>query len=123
MSLINVKDLTFSYDGSNEIIIQNVSFQIDTNWHLGFTGQLWRGNGLEISYVNQDTSGLQGKLGDLATRSGISESLFLAMLAKLDVPKNQMDKDMASLSAGQKNKVLLQGRFVSLPICTFGTSP
>lgn len=71
------------------------------------TGGLWRGNGLRISYVNQDTSGLSGKLSDFARDSGIDESLFLAMLAKLDVPKAQMEKDMSSLSAGQKKKVLL----------------
>ena len=29
------------------------------------------------------------------------------MLAKLDVPKTQMEKDMSQLSAGQKKKVLL----------------
>ena len=29
------------------------------------------------------------------------------MLAKLDVPRQQMEKDMSSLSAGQKKKVLL----------------
>ena len=71
------------------------------------TGELWRGNGLKISYVNQDTSGLCGKLTDFARDSGIDESLFLAMLAKLDVPKAQMEKDMSNLSAGQKKKVLL----------------
>ena len=71
------------------------------------TGEVWRGNGLTISYVSQDTSGLRGKLSDFARESGIDESLFLAMLAKLDVPKAQMEKDMSSLSAGQKKKVLL----------------
>ena len=71
------------------------------------TGEVWRGNGLKISYVSQDTSGLRGKLSDFARESGIDESLFLAMLAKLDVPKVQMEKDMSSLSAGQKKKVLL----------------
>ena len=74
---------------------------------IPYTGQLWLGNGLKISYVNQDTSGLRGKLSDFARNAGIDESLFLAMLAKLDVPKNQMEKDMSSLSAGQKKKVLL----------------
>ena len=29
------------------------------------------------------------------------------MLAKLDIPKAQMDKDLSALSAGQKKKVLL----------------
>jgi lincosamide and streptogramin A transport system ATP-binding/permease protein len=37
----------------------------------------------------------------------VDESLFLAMLAKLDVSKEQMEKDMSALSAGQKKKVLL----------------
>ena len=74
---------------------------------IPYAGQLWLGNGLKISYVNQDTSGLRGKLSDFARNAGIDESLFLAMLAKLDVPKNQMEKDMSSLSAGQKKKVLL----------------
>lgn len=71
------------------------------------TGEVWRGNGLKISYVAQDTSGLRGRLADFAKDSGIEESLFLAMLAKLDVPKSQMEKDMSALSAGQKKKVLL----------------
>ena len=71
------------------------------------TGEVWRGNGLKISYVSQDTSSLRGKLTDFARDSGIDESLFLAMLAKLDVPKAQMEKDMSALSAGQKKKVLL----------------
>ena len=74
---------------------------------IPYAGQLWLGNGLKISYVNQDTSGLRGKLSDFARNAGIDESLFLAMLAKLDVPKAQMEKDMSSLSAGQKKKVLL----------------
>lgn len=71
------------------------------------TGEVWIGNGLKISYVSQDTSALQGRLSDLAREHGIDESLFLAVLAKLDVPKPQMEKDLSALSAGQKKKVLL----------------
>ena len=74
---------------------------------IPYMGQLWRGNGLKISYVSQDTSNLRGSLSDLARNAGIEESLFLAILAKLDVPKAQMEKDMSNLSAGQKKKVLL----------------
>ena len=74
---------------------------------IPYTGEFWRGNGLQISYVSQDTSNLHGNLSDFARDSGIDESLFLAMLAKLDVPKAQMEKDMSNLSAGQKKKVLL----------------
>ncbi len=71
------------------------------------SGEVRMGSGLKISYVPQDTAALRGRLGDLAREAGIDESLFLAMLAKLDVPKVQMEKDMAALSAGQKKKVLL----------------
>lgn len=71
------------------------------------TGVVRIGSGLRVSYVSQDTSGLKGKLADLARQQGIDESLFLAVLAKLDVAKVQMEKDMSQLSAGQKKKVLL----------------
>ena len=71
------------------------------------SGELRLGTGLTVSYVPQDASGLRGRLSDFARESGVDESLFLAMLAKLDVSKEQMEKDMSALSAGQKKKVLL----------------
>ena len=74
---------------------------------IPYSGTVRVGSGLTVSLVAQDTSRLRGKLSDLAQHSGIDESLFLAMLAKLDVPKSQMEKDMSSLSAGQKKKVLI----------------
>lgn len=43
MSLIQIKDLSFTYDGSYEPVFEHVSFQIDTNWKLGFTGRNGRG--------------------------------------------------------------------------------
>ena len=43
MSLIQVSDLTFAYDGSYDNIFDHASFQIDTNWRLGFTGRNGRG--------------------------------------------------------------------------------
>ena len=43
MSLLNVMHLTFGYDGSYDNIFENVSFQIDTDWKLGFTGRNGRG--------------------------------------------------------------------------------
>ena len=125
--LVELKGVTIDYgDGA---VCENISFSIRMGDRIAlqgangsgkssiiklicgqeipYTGEVWRGNGLKISYVNQDTSGLRGKLSDFARESGIDESLFLAMLAKLDVPKAQMEKDMSALSAGQKKKVLL----------------
>ena len=43
MSLIQVSNLTFAYEGSYDNVFENVSFQIDTNWRLGFTGRNGRG--------------------------------------------------------------------------------
>ncbi len=43
MSLIYINQLTFAYDGSYEPVFENVSFQIDTNWKLGFIGRNGRG--------------------------------------------------------------------------------
>lgn len=74
---------------------------------IPYTGEFRRGSGLKISYVSQDASHLQGSFSDFARDSGVAESLFLAILAKLDVPKAQLEKDLSVLSAGQKKKVLL----------------
>ena len=125
--LAELKAVTIDYGGG--AVCENISFEIRMGDRIALqgangsgkssiikllcgqdiphTGEVWLGNGLKISYVNQDTSGLRGKLTDFARESGIDESLFLAMLAKLDVPKAQMEKDMSALSAGQKKKVLL----------------
>ena len=43
MSLINVQNLTFSYEGSYDNVFENVSFNIDTKWKLGFSGRNGRG--------------------------------------------------------------------------------
>lgn len=43
MSIINVANLTFGYEGSYDNVFENVSFKIDTDWKLGFTGRNGRG--------------------------------------------------------------------------------
>lgn len=125
--LVTLRDVTICYD--KEPICEGITFEIQQGDRIAlqgangsgkssiiklicgedipYTGEMRIGNGLSISYVSQDTSELRGKLTDFARDSGIDESLFLALLAKLGVPKRQMEKDMSSLSAGQKKKVLL----------------
>ena len=39
MSMIRVENLTFSYPSSADAIFNEVSFQIDTDWKLGFIGR------------------------------------------------------------------------------------
>lgn len=43
MSIIQVSHLTFAYEGSYDNIFEDVSFQIDTDWKLGFIGRNGRG--------------------------------------------------------------------------------
>lgn len=43
MAQITVSHLTFAYDGTYDNIFEDVSFQIDTDWKLGFTGRNGRG--------------------------------------------------------------------------------
>ena len=70
-------------------------------------GTLSLGSGLVISYVPQDPSGLQGTLEDFVAESGIEETLFKAILRKMDFSRLQFEKRMEDFSAGQKKKVLL----------------
>ncbi|MCL2049964.1 MAG: ABC-F type ribosomal protection protein [Defluviitaleaceae bacterium] len=74
---------------------------------LAFSGKLEVGSGLKISYVSQDTSSLCGNLTDYALHAGIDESLFKAILRKLDFSRVQFEKDMRDFSGGQKKKVLI----------------
>lgn len=74
---------------------------------IGYSGTLRRGSQLTISYVPQDASHLKGTLTDYAARHGIDESLFKAILRKLDFSRIQFEKDMSAYSGGQKKKVLL----------------
>lgn len=71
------------------------------------TGTLRVGSQLRISYVSQDTSHLRGSLTDYAREAGIDESLFKAILRKLDFARVQFEKDISSFSGGQKKKVLI----------------
>ncbi|MDD2235193.1 MAG: Lsa family ABC-F type ribosomal protection protein [Desulfitobacteriaceae bacterium] len=74
---------------------------------ISFTGSFRKGSQLKISYVSQDTAFLQGNLTDYATAAGIDESLFKAILRKLDFSRAQFEKDIADFSGGQKKKVLI----------------
>ena len=125
--LIRLKDVAVQYDGRE--IFSGVSFTLEQGDRVALqgpngcgkstlirllwgepvphTGEVHLGNGLKISLVSQDSSGLKGSLSDLAREAEIDESLFLAILSKLDVPRAQLERDLSSLSAGQKKKVLL----------------
>ena len=125
--LMEVLDLSIAYDGIP--ICENVTFSVERGdrivlqgpngcgkssilkllmgQNIPYTGTVRIGSNLEISYVPQDASDLQGTLEDFARASGIEESLFKAVLSQLDVTQEQFSKDTSAFSAGQKKKVLL----------------
>lgn len=70
-------------------------------------GTLVKLSGLTVSYVPQDTSHLRGRLRDYIRRTGAEEPLLLAILRKLDFPREQFEKNMEDWSAGQRKKVLI----------------
>ncbi len=71
------------------------------------TGELRKSERLIISYVSQITDYLSGNLSEFANKHGIDESLFKAILRKLDFSREQFDINIEDFSGGQKKKVLI----------------
>ena len=74
---------------------------------LRLSGTLDVASGLVISYVSQDTSYLRGSLHTYCEKQNLDESLFLALLRRLDFNREQFGKEMQDYSEGQKKKVLI----------------
>ncbi|MCL2719675.1 MAG: ABC-F type ribosomal protection protein [Lachnospiraceae bacterium] len=133
MSLINVSNLTFSYDGSYDDIFSDVSFQIDTAWKLGFCGRNGRGK----------TTFLKLLMGDYEYRGMISASVkfdyfpfavadksqdtmsilttiaseapvwqIQKELSKLAIAEDALYRPFQTLSNGEQTKALLAGLFL-----------
>ena len=43
MSIILLSNVSFCYEGSYEPVFENLSANLDTDWHLGLTGRNGRG--------------------------------------------------------------------------------
>ncbi|EHQ89907.1 Lsa family ABC-F type ribosomal protection protein [Desulfosporosinus youngiae] len=133
MSLINVTNLSFAYDGSYDNIFENVSFQIDTDWKLGFTGRNGRGKTtfLNLLLGNYEYSGnisanvsfeyfpFQVANKENNTIDVISEIFpdylhwqLMRELSLLDVSEDILYRPFASLSSGEQTKVLLAALFL-----------
>lgn len=125
--LVSFYDVSISY--GNNTVCQNISFAIEKGdrialqgkngsgkssiiklicgENISYSGNLQIGSGLKISYVSQDTSYLSGNLSDYSKENDIDESLFKAILRKLDFSREQFEKDISDFSGGQKKKVLI----------------
>lgn len=70
-------------------------------------GRIQLAPGLVISYVPQNPAGLSGDLRTYAKNRGLSLSLFMALLRKMDFSRLQFEEKMEDYSLGQKKKVLI----------------
>ncbi len=133
MSLINVTNLTFAYDGSYDTIFENVSFQIDTAWKLGCTGRNGRGKTtlLKLLLGEYEYSGNISAPVDFdyfpfpvenkqhLTLDVINDILpdyqhweLMRELSLLQVSEDVLYRPFASLSNGEQTKVLLAALFL-----------
>jgi len=90
-----------------KMILRDAGMRLPGEKDLCVQGQHELAAGLEISYINQDTSFLMGSLDAYIERESLDGSLFRAILRKLDFERIQFEKPMEEYSEGQKKKVLI----------------
>lgn len=133
MSLINVKNLTFYYDGSHQLIFDQVSFQIDTRWRLGLTGRNGQGKTTlcrllmgQLDYEGEISAPVEFdyfpypvKAPERETARILSEICPEAQpweiereLALLQIDAEVLARPFASLSHGERSKLLLAALFL-----------
>ena len=134
MSVIKIEDLTFSYPLGTENVFEHVSFQLDTDWKLGFIGRNGRGKTTllkllagEYPYRGKIVSSVsfryfpypvkdKGKSTEevLAEVSPDVEGWrLLRELSLLGVDENCLKRPFETLSNGEQTKVLLASLFCS----------
>ncbi|TWI58025.1 Lsa family ABC-F type ribosomal protection protein [Halalkalibacter nanhaiisediminis] len=134
MSMIQVQDLTFSYPSSYDNIFEGVSFQIDTDWKLGFIGRNGRGkttffnlllgkyeysgkitSSVEFNYfpypVSDQSKYTYEILGEICPQAEDWE--LLREISFLNVDIEIMYRPFNSLSNGEQTKVLLAALFLN----------
>lgn len=84
-----------------------------TDGQMSYSGRLYMGSQLVISYVPQDAGFLRGSLKDYAETKGIDLQSLNTLLRKLDFSRAQLEKNMEDFSEGQKKKVLLAASLVT----------
>jgi lincosamide and streptogramin A transport system ATP-binding/permease protein len=133
MSLINVTNLTFSYEGSYDNIFEDVSFQIDTNWKLGFTGRNGRGkttflnlllgkyeysgtiaSSCAFEYFPFDVADDTRVSLDIAAEiyPDFSEWEIIRELSLLEMDEETLYRPFCTLSNGERTKILLAALFL-----------
>lgn len=131
MSLINIQDMSFGYDGSVENVFENVNLQLDTNWKLGLTGRNGRGKTTllklltgELEYRGTISSTVNFEYFPYSpenvylTADVIREAAPLAEEWQIQRELNLLEADeimykpFGQLSQGERTKALIAGMFL-----------
>ena len=114
MSIIDVRNLTFGYDGTAENVFENTSFRLDTDWKLGFSTaiELYGEYRSAVGYVCKYISKAQEKIGGRWYYSG-------GQLDKPSVSLTDIDFD-AFLSDNNDEAQLFKSGGLEFGIMTLG---
>lgn len=133
LALIDISHLSFAYDGSYDAIFDDVSFQLDTDWRLGFIGRNGRGKTTLLKLL----TGQYEYAGTISAPVDFEyfpyappdpEALALAAveavcpeaeywqiareLDRLEVDEEALCRPFAQLSGGERTKLLLAAMFL-----------
>lgn len=136
-TLVTIKDYQLKYVDADELILKDLSFEINRGDRIALSGKNGCGkstlikmilqktnsdssvmdvleegvcesaSGLVISYVGQDATNLKGDIPTFCRKYHLDQSLFCTILRQLDFERVQFLKNMEDYSEGQKKKVLL----------------
>lgn len=135
MSTINVTNLTFAYDNCSDNVFENVSFKIDTDWKLGFTGRNGRGKTTFLNLLmgkysyggkiscDTDFEYFPFKVNDendftidiIKGKSGIEDYDYWKIQKEISLLKlddEVLYRPFKTLSGGEKVKILLVSLFL-----------
>lgn len=133
MSLISVNNLSFSYEGSYTEVFTDTSFQIDTDWKLGFIGRNGRGKttflklllgeypyqgsisaSVSFEYFPYQVADEERMVLEIAQEiaPGAEDWEFIKELSLLQVDASVLYRSFSTLSQGERTKVLLTSLFL-----------
>ena len=134
MSLISVSQLTFGYEGSYDMIFEDASFLLDTDWKLGLIGRNGRGKTTllkllmgEYSYSGKIVTGAVFDYFPFSPPDLSAPALDVAgmvcrdyeywqlvrELSLLQVDEEVLHRPFGTLSPGERTKVLLAALFLN----------
>jgi lincosamide and streptogramin A transport system ATP-binding/permease protein len=133
MTLIQVSNLSFGYEGSFQNVFENVSFQMDTDWKLVFVGRNGRGKTTFLNLL-MGKYPFQGKISAstqfeyfpffVQDPDGRTQSLVEGLapgaagwqiekeVSLLKLELEVLERPFTTLSNGEQTKVLLAGLFL-----------